>query len=135
LSLEFVKIINSIEAELSPNEMPKFIKWADSKLDLAWTKALDRFYSAIQLSLDTNAFESLKQESEVYQSTMLELISNYKQEHKISSTYAFLESLANHANVKVPKVNTSERYVYLSLRDMSPVSRMLAGESISKESA
>jgi hypothetical protein len=132
-------VIQSIEAEISFEEMPKFMKWADSKLDNAYTKVLDRFYSAVLAVNKTKDRSLIEKELKLYQDSMIRLISKYRSENKISSTYAFLESIANQAGMNISDLNikksfkVSDDHVYETSLDLSPCTQFLQSKLEIKE--
>ena len=95
MSFGFVELINAIEAEISSGYLPGAIRWADEKYDGAWTKAMDRFERALNLTREHMDYVSLKVEAGFYKNTVLDLVQKYKQEKGIENVQSYLESISH----------------------------------------
>lgn len=76
--MNFSKITEEIENELSIVYMPNAIQYIDNNFDNAWSKALDRFDHALKIGIETNNHELLILEGNIYKETILKLIDQYK---------------------------------------------------------
>lgn len=93
MSLDFIKIINAIEAEIKPEYIGDAIRWCDENCDGAWSNALDRFDKSLAVAIERQDYQLAKMEGEFYKTTVLSLLSKFKAAKGMNETDAFLEAL------------------------------------------
>lgn len=89
MDLGFLKIIEKIETEIGHQYLPGAIQWIDDKHGNAWSKAMDRFDSA----LSTGDPQKMKVEGEVYKMTCIALLRIYKTEVDYLKQNEFFDEL------------------------------------------
>jgi hypothetical protein len=92
-NLGFSKIISAIEAEIKTEYLPGAINWADTKLNGAWSAAMNRFDDALTEAIKRKDYTLAKIEGDFYKRTILDLLSQYKKAKHIDDSSSFLDQL------------------------------------------
>lgn len=93
MDLQFTKLLNLIHAELAAEYIPTAIRWCDHKFDNAWSKAIDRFDSALSVAIARGDYQLAKVEGGFYKATLLDLIRKFKTAHQMKETESFLAAI------------------------------------------
>ena len=91
--IEFSKIIREIDNELQPQWQLGAFRWADEKMDNLFTKAVNRFESAIVACEARYDWVSLQKEADFYKSEILRALKAFKEFKKIDEQTDFFKSL------------------------------------------
>lgn len=67
--------------------------WADQNYDQGWTKSINRFESAMVLSLKTGDFHLFQLELNYYKNRVLDYFNEYKQYNKKAARDSFLNKI------------------------------------------
>lgn len=95
---DYLKIMNSIEAEIQTEYLGDAIRWCDDTMNGAWSQAIDRYESALTRAINQGTFDLAKHEGEFYLQTVLGLIKKYKEHKNIDEKESFLNSIGVETN-------------------------------------
>jgi hypothetical protein len=91
--LNFVKIIDEIEAEIQTQYIPGCMNWVDEHHNNAWTKTIDRLDRHITWAQEHDNHSMLAREQKVYRDACLKYIKLHKDYHEREKQTSFLENV------------------------------------------
>lgn len=93
MNLELSKIIQKIEAQISPEYLSGCMAWADKTHNNKWSNAIDEFEKQLNKFRETLDHGVLNNHARVYQATCIELIQEYKKIKGLDDADEFLKSI------------------------------------------